>query len=110
LGDLLLEDFSVEFAETGEEGDVLFSRFLADGGIPDLVTRNLRELSEKRYVFARSAAGEICGMMIYGVKDNEANLVFYGVDATYRGMGLFRLMFDAFRPADGPSEGNHHYG
>jgi ribosomal protein S18 acetylase RimI-like enzyme len=96
LGDLLLEDFSVEFAERGGDGDALFSRLLSDGGIPDLVTRNLRELSEKRYVFARSAAGEICGMMIYGVKDNEANLVFYGVDATYRGMGLFRLMFDAF--------------
>jgi len=96
FSDLLLEDFSVEFSDTPDGSEVLFSHIRSDIGQVPLVLRNLEACEGKRYVFAKSATGEICGMMIYEKQGTEADLLFYGVEAQWRGMGLFRLMFDAF--------------
>jgi len=98
LGDLLLEDFSVEFSDVPDGGEVLFSLLRGDGleASMEIALRNLGELKERRYVFAKSATGDVCGMMVYGKEGDAANLVFYGVDPQWRGMGLFRLMFDSF--------------
>ena len=97
LGDLLLEDFSILFST---EEDIcapflqgLLSEF-AESEVKRMLTLNLSSSVNKKYVLAKDANENICGLLVYDVLAEDAHLLFYGVEPKWRGIGLFRLMFD----------------
>lgn len=96
LGDLLLEDFSIEWGEPSRGVGLLSSL------LPELspvtrtyVKRDMEDEKAVKTLYAVGVDGELCGMMAYKEEGEMASLVFYGVAIRWRGFGLFRLMFDS---------------
>lgn len=87
--DVLLEDFSVSEKPLSSLDAGLFGRLVADGRVQVTLP------PDASLLVVEDPEGEACGMLVYVLAGQAAHVVFYGIDAPWRGLGLFRLLFDA---------------
>jgi len=96
LGDLLLEDFSLSFSDDASVGESLRKQLLDDipGNVRPQIEMNLSLAHPQRYLYASGPDEAVCALLVFAVSDSTASVLFYGVESKWRGMGLFRLLFD----------------
>lgn len=52
---------------------------------------------DAQYIFARTGEGEMAGFLSYkAIEEQTVEILFFGNKSEYRGMGLFRFLFDHF--------------
>ena len=105
--DILLEDFTYDMYEgpaTDEIDEIIHATLheMSEGSEEDkigslLLTRRLESEQPEHYLLARANDGTLAAILIYTPLTEEVVQVpFFTVAKQYRGMGLFRLLFDAF--------------
>jgi len=105
--DILLEDFSYEIYEgpTTDDIEALVQATLtemSEGSEEDkigslLLTRRLECERPDHYLLARAYDGTLAAILMYcPLTEEVVQVPFFTVAKQYRGMGLFRLLFDAF--------------
>lgn len=101
--EILLEDFTFEACDEFEKEEIqtLVQTLLLEIGKTSsaglLIEQALKKNDQIRTHLARTATGELAGVIVYTLADEAtAEILLYGVDLRYRGLGLFRLLFDGF--------------
>ncbi|NLZ76474.1 MAG: hypothetical protein GX911_00690 [Spirochaetales bacterium] len=101
--EILLEDFTFEACELADTEEIrhLVETLLLEIGTTSaagtLIGEALHNAEPKLTHLARTAAGGLAGIIIYTLVGNStAEILLYGIDVRYRGLGLFRLLFDGF--------------
>ncbi|TAH54864.1 MAG: hypothetical protein EWM48_10650 [Sphaerochaeta sp.] len=101
--EILLEDFTFEACDlfdTEEIRQFIHTLLLEIGtfsGAGLLIERALQNTGRKLTHLARTATGELAGLIVYTLaNDSTAEVLLYGINVRYRGLGLFRLLFDGF--------------
>lgn len=62
-----------------------------------LLEPKLKNKHQGTYIYARTGAGELAGFISYNViEPHTVEILFFGNSREYRGMGLFRFLFDHF--------------
>lgn len=62
-----------------------------------LLEPKLQNMEGLQFVYARTGEGEMAGFISYQeLEKHTAEIVFFGNTSEYRGMGLFRFLFDHF--------------
>ncbi len=62
-----------------------------------LLVPKLREPGDAQFIYARTGAGELAGFISYTTLEvDTVEILFFGNKKEYRGMGLFRFLFDHF--------------
>ena len=89
MADVLLEDFSVVFSDTEPDDAKLLEALGRDGYVP------LSPFQDASFVSLLSPDNSLVGMLVYRKETGVWHVVYYGVDAPWRGLGLFRLMFES---------------
>jgi hypothetical protein len=89
MADVLLEDFSVVFSDTEPDDAKLLEALGRDGYVP------LSPFQDASFVSLLSPDNSLVGMLVYRKETGAWHVVYYGVDAPWRGLGLFRLMFES---------------
>jgi hypothetical protein len=57
----------------------------------------IRELQDAQCIYARTGEGEMAGFISYkAIGEHTVEILFFGNRREYRGMGLFRFLFDHF--------------
>ncbi|HKL60213.1 MAG TPA: GNAT family N-acetyltransferase, partial [Sphaerochaeta sp.] len=55
------------------------------------------QMQDKQFLYARTGEGELAGFIAYEViEQHMVEIIFFGNKREYRGMGLFRFLFDHF--------------
>ncbi|HQB54671.1 MAG TPA: UPF0158 family protein [Sphaerochaeta sp.] len=101
--DILLEDFTFEACDHFDKEEIkqlaqtLLLEIGTSSGAGLFIEQALQSNERKLTHLARTAAGELAGLIVYTLAgDSTAEILLYGIDARYRGLGLFRLLFDGF--------------
>ncbi|MBI9094912.1 MAG: GNAT family N-acetyltransferase [Sphaerochaeta sp.] len=62
-----------------------------------LLEPKLQNLQEAQFLYARTGEGELAGFISYEIREEHTvEILFFGNKREYRGMGLFRFLFDHF--------------
>jgi len=101
--EILLEDFTFEACDLFDEEEIqrlvqtLLLEIGTSGGAGLFIGQALQSNGRKLTHLARTATGELAGLIVYSLADGlTAEILLYGIDVRYRGLGLFRLLFDSF--------------
>ncbi|MDD3455697.1 UPF0158 family protein [Sphaerochaeta sp.] len=105
--DILLEDFTFETFEGTPSSEIeafiqIILEELENGGEQDtiaslLLSRRFESEMPQHYQLARSQDGNLAAMLAYiPLTDAVVEVPFFAVKQECRGLGLFRLLFDAF--------------
>lgn len=105
--DILLEDFTFESIEGEVPPDLaLFMQELLEMGRASededaiasfLLARRIELLAPTHFQIARTQEGALAAFLAYELLDNGVvEVPFFAVRREYRGLGLFRLLFDSF--------------
>jgi ribosomal protein S18 acetylase RimI-like enzyme len=105
--DILQEDFLV-FTETNEETlqdlgilkqtllQEMLGSNLSQKKSAQLIQSRLKGISEMEYIYARTQGGALAGFLAYRfLTPDTAEILFFGNYPEFRGLGLFRHLFDA---------------
>ncbi|MDD4450144.1 MAG: hypothetical protein PHS76_05520, partial [Sphaerochaeta sp.] len=105
--DILLEDFTFETFEGTPSSEIeafiqIILEELENGGEQEglaslLLSRRFESEMPQHYQLARSQDGNLAAMLAYiPLTDAVVEVPFFAVKQECRGLGLFRLLFDAF--------------
>ena len=89
----LLSDFEVVHLD---EPDTYCNDLLSSVGEGDPIKKKLFDAFCSKKAFIVKKNGISCGALIYETVENQACILHYQVDESYREMGLFSLVFDLF--------------
>ncbi len=89
MADVLQEDFSVVFSDTEPDDAKLLAGLGRDGYGP------LSSFRDASFVSLLAPDNTLVGMLVYRKGTGVWHVIYYGVAAQWRGLGLFRLMFES---------------
>lgn len=94
MEDVLLEDFSVVFSDREPDDKALLVRI---GG-------ERPSFSGASFVSLLAPDNSLAAILVYRVEGALWHVIYYGVDAPWRGLGLFRLMFESLAKKAGKAQ------
>ena len=92
MGDVLMEDFSIIQGTAKEADRELVGRLVADSGVP-----SLKFPLDAKCLFLLGPEDQMCGLVAYDVDGANLRVRFYGIDAPWRGLGLFRFLIEELK-------------
>ncbi|MFA5699295.1 MAG: UPF0158 family protein [Sphaerochaeta sp.] len=101
--EILLEDFTFEACdefnrdEILDFADTILQHIGKANGLRTVLTQSFEGKQKLLTHLARTASGELAGLIAYTLyPDESTEILLYGIDDRYQGLGLFRLLFDSF--------------